>query len=129
LYQQSKVTATCLDPSPLNRQKYLKPALKQYCPNILHEKPNGFCKTRWVETFGELYENEIICLDGMVNPHVYPELNESRWNWVSDTKPTAHGLNSSLQSFGVIVGFTVLKNSLNYLKGLSANLQRIAIDI
>ena len=42
----------------------------------------------------------------------------------------AHGLKSSLQSFGVIVGFTVLKNSLDYLKGLSAKLlQRRDIDV
>ena len=34
----------------------------------------------------------------------------------------------SLQSFGVVVGFTVLKNSLDYLKCLSAKLQRIYID-
>ena len=65
----------------------------------------------------------------MVNPHVCPEVNESRWNWDSDTKATAHGMKSSLQSFGVIVGFTVLKNSLDYLKGLSAKLQRRDIDV
>ena len=61
-------------------------------------------------------------IDAMIYPHVYPEVNESRWNWDSDTKTTAYGLKSSMQSFGVIVGFTVLKNSLNYLKGLSAKL-------
>ena len=33
-------------------------------------------------------------------------------------------MKSSLQSFGVIVGFTVLKNSWDYLKGLSSKLQR-----
>jgi len=47
----------------------------------------------------------------MANPHVYQEVNESRWNWDSDTKTaTAHG-------FVAIVGFTVIKNSLDYLKG------------
>jgi len=57
---------------------------------------------------------------------MYPVVNESRWNWDSDTKTTAHGLKSSLQSFGIIVGITVLKkNSLNYLKGLLAKLQEI----
>ena len=65
----------------------------------------------------------------MFNTHVYPEVNESCWNWGSDTKTTAHSLKSSLQSLGVIIGFTVLKNSLNYLKGLSAKLQRRYIDI
>jgi len=60
----------------------------------------------------------------MVNPHVYPELNKSHWDWDSATKTTARGLKSSLQSLGVIVGFTVLKNSLDYLKGLSAKLQK-----
>jgi len=34
-----------------------------------------------------------------------------------------------LKTFGVIVGFTVLKNSLDYLKRLSAKLQRICIDV
>ena len=65
----------------------------------------------------------------MVNPHVYPEVNESRWNWESDTKTTAHGLKSSPHSFGVIAGFTVLKNSLDYLKGLSAKPERRDIDV
>ena len=60
----------------------------------------------------------------MVNPYVYPEVNESRWNWDNDTKTTPHGLKSTLQSFGVSVGFTVLKNSLDYLKDLSAKLQK-----
>jgi len=45
------------------------------------------------------------------------------------TKITARGLKSSLQSFGVIVGFKVLKNSLDCLKGLSAKLQRRDIDV
>ena len=65
----------------------------------------------------------------MINPHVYSEVNESRWNWDSDTKTTAHGLKSSQQNFGVIVGFRVLKNNLDYLKGLSAKLQRTDIDV
>ena len=65
----------------------------------------------------------------MVDPHVCPEINESRWKWESDTKTTAHGLKSSLQRFGVIVGFTVLNNCLDYLKGLSAKLQRRDMDI
>jgi len=34
-----------------------------------------------------------------------------------------------LKTFGVIVGFTVLKNSLNYFKGLSAKLQRRDSDV
>jgi len=33
-------------------------------------------------------------------------------------------MKSSLLSFGVIVGFTVLKNSLDYLKGLSAKVKK-----
>ena len=66
----------------------------------------------------------VICLDAMVNPHVCPEVNEIRWNWDSDTKTTARALKTTLQGFGVIVDFTVLKNSLDYLKGLSAKLQR-----
>ena len=65
----------------------------------------------------------------MVNPHVCAMVNESHWNWDSDTKATAYGLKSSLQSFGVIVVFTVLKNNLDYLKRLSAKLQRIDIDV
>ena len=71
------------------------------------------CKTRWderhscLETFGELYEQVVTCLDAVVNPHVCPEVDESRWNWDSDVKTTAHGLKIGLQSFGVIVGLTV----------------------
>ena len=52
----------------------------------------------------------------MVNPYVYPEDNESRWNWDSDTNPSGHGTKSSLQS-------------LVYFKGLSAKLQRRNIEI
>jgi len=62
----------------------------------------------------------VTCLDAMV----YPEVNESGWNWDSDTKTTARGMKCSLQSFGVIVGFTVLQNNLDYLKGLTSKLQR-----
>jgi len=58
------------------------------------------------------------------NPHVCSEVNESRSNWGSDIKTTALSLKGSLQSFGVIVSFTVLKNSLDYLKGLSPKPQR-----
>ena len=71
----------------------------------------------------------VTCLDAKAKPDVYPDVNESRWNWDSDTKTTVHGLKSSLQSFVIFVGFTVLKNSLDYLKGLTAKLQRRDIDI
>jgi len=56
----------------------------------------------------------------MVNLPVCPEFNESRWNCYSDIKITANG-------FGVTVGFTVLKNSLDHLKGLSAKHKRRGI--
>ena len=46
-----------------------------------------------------------------------------------DTKTTAHGLKGSLQSFRLIFVFTGLKNSLDYLKCLSAKLQRRDIDV
>jgi len=42
---------------------------------------------------------------------------------------TVYGLKSSVQSFGVNVDFTALKNSSGYLKGLSAKLQRRDIDV
>ena len=54
------------------------------------------------------------CLDAKVNPHVFLETNGSRCNWDSDTKTAAEGLKSGLQSFGVIVVFTVLKISLDF---------------
>jgi len=82
-----------------------------------------------LETYDELYEHVATCRDALVNSHFCPEVNESRWNCKRDTKTTAHGVESSLQSFGVVVGFTVLKNSLDYLKGLSAKLQRSDIDL
>ena len=81
------------------------------------------------ENFGKLYEHVLTCLDAMVNPHICPGVNESLWNRDSDTKTMAHRLKSSLRSFGVIVGFTVLKDSLYYLKGFSATLQRRYIDV
>ena len=81
------------------------------------------------KTFGELYEHEVTCLVANVNTHVHLEVNESRWNWDSDTKTTAHGLKSSLENLGVMVDFTALKISLDYLKGLLAKLQRRNIDI
>ena len=71
-------------------------------------------KTFLFKTFGKLYEHDVTYFDAMVNPHVCPEVQ---------------GLKSSLQSSGVIVGFTVLKNSLDYLKGLSAKLQKRDVDI
>ena len=40
-----------------------------------------------------------------------------------------YGLKSSPQSLGVIFGFRVLNNSLDYLKGFSAKLQRRNIDV
>ena len=61
-------------------------ALKQYCHNTHHQNLKGLCKTRSVErysclkTFGELREHAITCLDAMINPHVCPEVDESRWN-------------------------------------------------
>jgi len=67
-----------------------------------------------LKTFGKLYEHDVTYFDAMVNPHVCPEVQ---------------GLKSSLQSSGVIVGFTVLKNSLDYLKRLSAKLPRRAIHV
>ena len=82
-----------------------------------------------LKTFGELYERVVAWLDAMANTHIYPEVNESRWNWDSDTKTTVQRLNNSLQSFGVIVGFTVLNNSLVYYKGWSAKLQNIDTDV
>ena len=87
------------------------------------------CKTRWVEihscfkTFGELYEHVVTYFNAMVNPYVCTEINERCWNWDSETKTTSIGMKNSLRSFGVIVGFTILKNSLDYFKGLSAKLQ------
>ena len=91
--------------------------------------------TRWVErysclkTFGEFYEHVVTSLDVMVNPHICPEVNGSRWNLDSGTKTTARGMKSSLQSFGVNLGVTVLKNSLDELKGLSVELQRRDIEV
>ena len=77
---------------------------------------------------GELYEHVATCLDAMANPHICPEVDESRSYWDSNNKTAAHGMKRSMQRFGVIVGFTALKNSLNYLKGLSAKLQIRDID-
>jgi len=74
--------------------------------------------------FGELYEHVVTCLGAMVNAHVCPDINESRWTWDRETKTTGHGMKSILQHFGVIVGLTVLKNSLDYLIGLSTELKK-----
>ena len=61
--------------------------------------------------------------------HKFVQVNESYWNWGSDTKTTAHGTKRSLQSFGIMFSFTALKNSLDYLKCLSAKLQKRYIDV
>jgi len=85
----NNIVSTILDNSP-KKQNFLKLALKQYWPNTPLEKLKGLCKTRWVErhyclkTFGELYEHDVTSLDAMVNPHVYPEVNEHHWNWLCD---------------------------------------------
>ena len=71
----------------------------------------------------------VTSLDAMVNSQVCPEVNESRCNWDSDTKTTAHIMKNSVQSFGVIVGFTVLKNSLDSLTNWSNKLKRRDIDL
>ena len=44
-----------------------------------------------LKIFGGLYQYMVTCLDAMGNPHLCPEVNESRWDWDSDTKTTAHG--------------------------------------
>jgi len=104
-------------------------------PNPRYENPISLYKTRWVErhsclkTFGELYEHVVTCLGAMDNPHVYLDVNERRWNWDSDTITMVYGLKGSLQSFWDMVYFTVLKNSLYYLKGSSARPQRRDIDV
>ena len=67
-----------------------------------------------MKTFGEVYAHEVTRLDAMVNPHVCPEVNENRWNWDSDTQEYGSWYERySLHSFGVIVGFRVLKNNLD----------------
>ena len=60
----------------------------------------------------------------MVNTHVCSQVNKSRWNLDIDTTTMAYVMRNSLQSYGVIVGFIVLKNSFDYLKDLSTKLQR-----
>ena len=49
----------------------------------------------------------------LVKPDVYPKVNESRWNWDSDTKTMAHCMKSSLQNFGVIVSQTTKKGDID----------------
>ena len=90
------------------------------------------CKSKWVEshscskTFGELDEDAVTSLDAIVDPHVYPEVNEGRWNCDSYIKTTANGMKST---FVVVVCFVGLNNSLNYLKSLSAELQTRDVDV
>jgi len=72
----------------LMRPDFLELAHKQYSPGTRHEKLKGLCKTCWVErhscleTFGELYEQVVTCLDVIVNAQVYPKVNESHWSWI-----------------------------------------------
>ena len=93
----------CLLINNLINTNFANSPKRQIFLSTRQEKLKGLCKTRWVErhleTFGKLYEHVVTSLDGMVNPHVYPDVTESRWKWDSDTKTTAHGLKSSLQSF------------------------------
>ena len=59
------------------RTRFMELGLKQYCHNTRHKKLRGLCKTRCVErhscleTFGELHEHVVTCLDAMVNPHMF----------------------------------------------------------
>ena len=69
------------DNSP-KRRKFLEAVLKVYCPSTRHEKLKGLCKTRWVErhtcleTFLELYEYTVACLNAICKPTSYPEVQE-----------------------------------------------------
>ena len=97
-----------IDNSP-KRQIFLELALKQYCPNTRHEILKGLCKTHWVErdscfeTFGKLYEHVVTCLDAMENSYVYSGVKESRSDWNSDTKTTAHGLKVVCRIFELLL--------------------------
>ena len=67
------------DLSP-KRQKFLETSLAHYAPGTRHEKLKGLCKTRWVarhtclESFLELYEYVVICLNAMSKPDDYQEV-------------------------------------------------------
>lgn len=82
-----------------------------------------------LESFLELYEFIVICLNAMVMPHEYPEVQQQNWQWDRDSVTRAQGMVSSLQKFQNIVAFITLKNSLDYLKGLAARLQKIDQEV
>ena len=107
-----------------------------YIPNARHEKLSGLCKTRWVErhtcleTFFELYEIVVYCLDAIVNIAEYPELAQTvEWNWDAETTTKANGMFTLLQSFKTVVTFVILKNTLDYVKSLASKLQQRDMDI
>jgi len=51
------------------------------------------------------------------------------WQWDRETLTRAQGMVTSLQKFGNIVAFVILKNSLDYMKGLAAKLQKRDMDV
>ena len=108
-----------------------------YCPNTRHEKLKGLCKTRWVErhtcleTFLELYEYTVACLNAICKPTSYPEVQEHAgdWNWDRESVFKAQGLVTSLEQFHNIVAFIILKNALDYIKSLASKLQRRDMEV
>ena len=85
------------------------------------------CKTHWdeshycLETFGDIYDHVLPCLDMLWLIHMFVQrLMKVVETWIVTPRLRSHRMKNTLQNFGVIVDFTVLKNSLDYLKGLSA---------
>ena len=78
-----------------------------------------------LESFLELYEYVVICLNAMSKPDDYQEVQEERYNWQWDRESLtrAQGMVTSLPKFVNIVAFVILKNSLDYMEGLAAKLQ------
>ena len=119
------------------RQRLFELTVKEFLPSSSHSKLPGLCKTRWVErhtcfeVFLEMYEALITFLDAILSPHDYPQLASTagNWNWDSDTRVKAQGLQAALSSFQTLAVFLITKNILDEVKSLAAKLQKRDQDI
>ena len=102
--------------------KFIEDLHKREQDSSKRQKLKELCKTRWVErhnafeTFLELFEPTVQCLEEIVEP-------TSRQLWNRKTISDASSHLRALTEFKFIATLTVSKNLLAYIKGLSVKLQ------
>ncbi|XP_064639798.1 52 kDa repressor of the inhibitor of the protein kinase-like [Lineus longissimus] len=116
------------------RQQRLERSIENYCAEdpgrnkqLMKMKLKPLCETRWVEchtSFDDLetlYEPLLDCLDNIVTN------NDARWD--PKTVTEANGLQGQLRNAKSIVPFTTCHYIFGFTKGLSRQLQGMALDI